>query len=76
MSRRQLLDEKRKSDEGDTLNAESAKRSEERVGIHEGEAESARREVWGNKRARDSYRVVGKDQWEAAAVLVDGGDEN
>lgn len=52
------------------MNAESAKRSKQRVGIHRREAESARREPQRNKRVRDNYKVEGKDQWEAAAVLA------
>lgn len=58
------------------MNAESAKRSEERVGIHGGEAESVRKETPRDRKARDSYKVEGKDQWEAAAVLIGSGDEN
>lgn len=76
MLRGRPLDRRRKNDNGDKLNADSNKRSDERVGIHGGEVESARREARGNERARDGVRAEGKDQWEAAAVLAGSGDEN
>lgn len=34
------------------------------MGIHRGEAESARREAQGNERVRDDDGTEGKDQWE------------
>lgn len=42
VSRGRPLDRKRENDESDTLNADSAKPSDERVGIYRGEAGSAR----------------------------------
>lgn len=62
MSRGRPLDRKRENDASDTLNADSAKRSDERVGVRRGEAGSARREARGNERARDGDRAEGKDQ--------------
>lgn len=62
MSRGRPLDRKRENDESATLNADSAKRSDERVGIRRREAGCARRDVRGNERARDSDRAEGKDQ--------------
>lgn len=62
VSRGRPLDRKRENNESDTLNADSAKRSDERVGIHRGEAGSARRKIRENERARDGNRAEGKDQ--------------
>lgn len=78
MSRGRPLDRKRKNGKGDKLNADSDKPCADRVGRDTWRRgrECERRGSRERESVRDGVRAEGKDQWEAAAVLAGGGDEN
>lgn len=75
---RGALDGKRESNQADKLKADSNKPSGERPTEKERQRECAREERLEGTRERETagVRAEGKDQWEAAAVLAGGGDEN